>query len=109
VNEKLYVVVRSDLSSGDMACQAIHAAATWCVAFPERARQWHESNYLVLLAVNSDEEFHRYLNRCRDMGFKLAETTEPDLDNMCTAFAVEHDAGRWLSSLPLAFKEPVMT
>lgn len=75
---------------------------------PEAAGRWHDrSNYLVVLSV-PDERALELL--CDDLnGCCPVLVHEPDLDDQATAFAVRHDAGRWLSSLPLAMRELSMT
>jgi peptidyl-tRNA hydrolase len=111
VNERLYVVVRSDLSSGDQLCQAVHAAVAWCMRYPGIAARWYDrSNYLVILSVPDEAELRARENLLDgNFGLRTMLVTEPDLADQATAFAVEHRAQKLLSSLPLAMKEPAMT
>lgn len=82
-------------------CQATHAAVDWCMKFQEEAALWHESNYLVILAVKDEPQLLYVADRLRDLAHVLVQ--EPDLDDQHTAIAVEPDASRRLASLPLAF------
>lgn len=105
--EKLYVVVRDDLSPGDMICQSAHAVADFCMRYPGRAAQWHDnSNYLIILSVPNEQLLVELIERLE--GFRSIVVHEPDLDDEITAIAVEHDAWRILSSLPLACREKIM-
>ena len=100
---KLYVVTRRDLSPGQQAVQALHAAADHNRLHPiEAQRHARMSNTVVLLAARDERElaFYYYL------ASKYTKTTpffEPDLDNSLTAFAAapspRHDI---FAELPLA-------
>lgn len=97
-------MVRSDLSPGDQACQAIHAAVDWCMS-NKLSFKWHKSNYIVLLQTPNEDSLLDEISRLQDHGYSPTLIQEPDLSNEVTAFAVEPAAGYLLSSLPLAFKE----
>lgn len=56
-NQKLYVVVRSDLPPGGRCAQSCHAAVAFVLGHAEIARSWHESsNNLVILECPSEAE-----------------------------------------------------
>lgn len=81
----------------------MHAALKFAVAYPEVTRKWYDSSeILVFLAVPDENEL---IELGRDLSwFDLVWFREPDLDGQLTAVAVEPDAGRMLSYLPLALR-----
>ncbi len=90
-------------------CQAVHAAVDWCMAYPEFALAWHDwSNYLVILSVSDEEALQAWASKLNRLSLRTWGVNEPDLGNALTAVAVEHDAWRHVSSLPLAGKEPLL-
>lgn len=112
----MYVVVRSDMSPGDILCQTTHAAVDWALAFPEKAAEWHEDNYLIVLEVPSEQALLDYADLLMWHDLACLVVHEPDMpesalcnDGQHTALAVEHAGGRYLSELRLALKEPAMS
>ena len=100
--KKLYVIVRNDLEPGLQIAQACHAQHTFALRFSGLIGKW-EGNLVVLQAPDEKTlEDHAYL--LDEMGFSVARFREPDLDDAMTAIAVSADAGRLLSSLPLALR-----
>lgn len=61
---------------------------------------------LVCLCVPNMLALSELLCRLQRQGFAVASFSEPDLGGELTAIAVEGSAGRQLSSLPLAIREP---
>lgn len=101
----MYVIVRKDMSPGDQACQAVHAAFDYSMAHPESARSWHtESNHVCLLEVENEAVLLNLLEEFKSTGHRSVVVVEPDMDNEATAVAVEPDAKRLLRKLRLAFK-----
>jgi hypothetical protein len=101
---KLYVVVRSDLSPGQQAVQACHAALALAesgVAVPDT---------LVLLAVPDEPALLQLADRIAlgcalPCGYRLQLEVfcEPDLGGQATALATDEEAARpLLRDLPLA-------
>lgn len=103
---KLYVITRRDLSPGDQAAQAVHAALAFCLENLDVSRPWYrDSNYLVILSV-PDESALLALSELA--AGKRWLQREEDLDDQATALVLEPDNAanrRLLSSYPLAFKE----
>jgi len=100
----LYVVTRADLVPGIQACQAVHAAFDFAVAFPELTRTWHgASNTLVIVTVRAELELAWLCHDAAAAGYKLARVHEPDLAGALTAAALEPAAARMARRLPLAF------
>ena len=95
--ERLYVVVRSDLSTGLQLAQACHATRLFGQLFPSEEVG---ENLVVLHAASKFELAHiteRVGSLCR-----VAEFREPDLDNELTAIAFSGLARKLVSTLPLA-------
>jgi len=104
---KLYVVVRSDMTPGYQAVQAGHAVAEFCFRFPLAARLWRtSSNTLIFLAARDLMELRSLVLSARRAGIRNAPFLEPDLRNTMTAAAFEPSIGSadLLADLPLALK-----
>lgn len=105
--DKLYVIVRSDLPAGLEAAQCCHAMRLFAAEHPETERAWYEgSNNLVLLSVPSEGKLKALAANLEAHGLKVSSFTEPDLDGQTTAITVEPGAGKLLSTLPLALRDP---
>lgn len=83
--DRLYVVVRSDISEGLQIAQACHAVAAFAVRYPEMARTWHEgeSNIVILECFTLDELIAVRFDLPLTVGF-----CEPDIGDELTAVAV---------------------
>ena len=106
----MYVVTRSDLSPGLQAAQVLHAGLAFAFEHPDDARAWHDSTpWVVVLSVPDEPALIAHWQRLVDVPHRVL-VREPDLGDACTAFAaLGFEAGRRLSHLPLALKEPQMT
>jgi peptidyl-tRNA hydrolase len=108
---KLFIVIREDLSPGEIACQACHALCAFTHAFPEQERIWQaSSNNLALLGVRDERALLDLEARLSGLGFRCIHFEEPDLGGSVTALAIEPAAWRVLSHLPLAlrrFRDPI--
>lgn len=106
--DRLYVVTRADLAPGAQLAQSCHAVSAFAVANPEQHREWHKTGQnLVVLAVANETTLCALLASLEDQhGFSCAAFFEPDFSDELTAFAVSGDAGKLLSSLPLALRAP---
>jgi len=105
--DKLTVVVRTDLTPGEQACQAMHAARRFGELHEEIESLWYErSNTLALLCVADEEELRCLLGRANDKGIKTAHFCEPDLNHALTAVALEPSKAtkKLCEGLPLALK-----
>ena len=99
-NEKLYIVVREDLTPGLKIAQSAHALSSFEWKYPTVYKDWYEtSNNLVVLQHADPEEIAKKLE---GEDFRVARFYEPDLDNQLTAISVEPSARKKLSSLRLA-------
>ena len=89
-NEKLVVITRRDLSPGQQAIQAAHAAIEFQHEHFEIAKNWHiNSKYLVFLSVENEEELKHQLEKIQNRYIKHSIFTEPDMGNQLTAIALE--------------------
>jgi hypothetical protein len=80
VEQKLYVLVRGDLSKSQQAVQAGHAVAEYC-----KQKEWGWANgTLVYLRVRDEDELREWANKVD----KHCPFYEPDIGNQMTAFAV---------------------
>jgi hypothetical protein len=110
VPDKLYVVVRGDLSPGQQATQSVHAALAFAYEHPAVMARWYaDSTYLVLLAVPDLAGLEAAAARLSHL--VVTAWHEPDMGGELTAVVVEPGAGasRLLSNLPLTLRVPAMS
>lgn len=107
---KLYVVVCADLLPGDRAAQSCHAALAFAFRHRELAETWFwDSNNIVLLECADEPALLSLVERARALGLPYALFSEPDFGSRSTAAAFAGGARKFLSSLPLALREPKKT
>lgn len=102
------MITRRDLSSGDQATQASHAAFAFAIEHPEITREWYKySQYLILLSVEDEISLLDLRDEARRRALKFSLFHEPDLDDSMTAIVIEpsQEARRLCSNFPLALKE----
>lgn len=102
---KMYLIVRDDLSPGAQAVQAAHALQQFNLEHADTAQKWcRESNYLAFLSVPNEASLVRLAEKARKMGLKTSAFIEPDLDDSATAIAIEpgSDSKRLCRNIPLA-------
>jgi peptidyl-tRNA hydrolase len=88
--EKLYVVVRRDLSPGQQLSQAIHAADAFAVAHPQTKHDWmKQSNTLAVLSVDNEAQLEWLERRAFEKNVNFASFREPDLNHSLTAVVLE--------------------
>lgn len=103
MTDRLYIVVRSDLSPGQQAVQACHALREFVEQHPFIDRKWFdESNTLVLLEVPDEKTLVRLGIKAQRAGVPFTEFREPDIGNELTAIAVAPSGRRLCRRLPLA-------
>jgi len=88
--------------------QAAHAGIDFQHQHPEIAKQWNnESNYLIILSVENEEQLLLYLEKFKYYNLKTTIFREPDIGNEITAIVVEpsQKTKKLTSKLPLALKE----
>lgn len=103
----MYVVVRKDMTPGQMACQAAHALADYAMYHRARFEVWQAvSNHICILEVADSSELLELACKLRMENFELTVFAEPDLGNQATAFCVGPEAKSFLRKLRLAFKDP---
>jgi peptidyl-tRNA hydrolase len=83
-------VTRSDLSPGQQAVQAGHAAINFCFEHPARASPWFkDSNTLAYLQVDNEKALKELIYKARDQDITMTIFREPDLNNSITSIALE--------------------
>ena len=103
LRSKLFAVVRADLAPGVQLVQVAHALRHYQAGYPaQEARWWSCSTHLVVLQVPDLAALEALLGQLG--GLNVAAFREPWLEDQLTAVAVEHDAWRLLSNLPLALR-----
>lgn len=84
MEDKLYVVVRKDLSHSQRAVQAGHGLSEFLLK--RRDLSWSNGT-LVLLGVRNEDELLSVHKRLLDIGFDHEVFREPDLSNQITSLA----------------------
>jgi peptidyl-tRNA hydrolase len=101
--DKLYLIVRADLSPAQQAVQAAHALQEFNLRHGDVARRWaSESNTLALLSVPDERELETFYRRAWVTGVSIAPFHEPDLGFAMTALAIGPAGKRLTRGLPLA-------
>jgi len=107
----MYIAVRTDMSPGLQAAQAVHAAFHFSFDWPSMALAWvRDSNFLVVVAVPDEESLADLATQAVEEGIARTIVREPDLDNTITAVALEPGAiaRRLCAEMPLALKGRAM-
>ena len=107
----MYVVTRQDLTPGNQAAQATHAALTFAFEHPDIFRSWHEtSQYLVLLAAPDEAALLGLPQRAERAGLSTSTYREPDFDDSVTAVVIEPGelTSKICANYPLALREDCM-
>lgn len=97
---RAFVLVRGDLSPGQVLAQSVHAAMRLAVADPASA-----DLPLVVLSASTDELFEQARARLELEGVLAIEWREPDDGHRLTAIAFVAVCPKATSSLPLALRE----
>lgn len=106
MNEKIYIVTRSDLAPGLRAAQLVHAMRQFTSEHPEVDRKWYEeSRFVVLLEVANQEALASLAHRAIRSSVPLSIWQEPDLDHELTAIALGPLARPLVAQIPLALRE----
>ena len=107
--EKVYVVVRGDLNPGATCAQSCHALSAFAADFPAAHAEWHRRGQnLVVLQIPNERELLALLESAleSDAIDRVSVFREPDLGHQLTAIALDGNARKLVSSLPLALREP---
>lgn len=110
VVDKLYVVVRQDLSPGAQIAQSLHAFREYIREHPESEKNWYlSSNTIVILGCYDESELVKLVNKGKARGLKVSIFEEPDFDFSLTAAAFEPGSrtSEFLSHLRSAGKPPL--
>ncbi len=105
--DKLYLVIRKDLSSGAQGAQLSHVVAEFVIKNPNVASRWNSlSNSLIVLEVKDAETLSILQEDATIKGLNVTAFREPDFGDGITALAfAPGDATRkFLSNLPCAGK-----
>jgi peptidyl-tRNA hydrolase len=106
-DQKLYVVVRADLTPGQQMAQSIHAFREFGEAYPEIEKRWFvRSNYICVLQVANADELLELRAEASKRKMRSAWFLEPAFGYSITAIAFEptEEVSRFLADLPLAGK-----
>lgn len=95
---KLYVLVRRDLTPSYQAVQAGHAVAQWMLQYGQTS-EWR-NNTLVYLGVDNEQELDHWKQKLSFKNMEWVEFREPDIGNQTTAIACLNE-GKVFSNLRL--------
>ena len=88
MSQKLYVLVRKDLSRSQQAVQAGHVVAEYLLRGPKTL--WGNGT-LVYLGVRDENDLKWWYQQIFDAGFPVVAFYEPDRNYEATAIATECD------------------
>lgn len=97
---KLYILIREDLTLPQQAVQAGHAVAEYLLHRPNP--EW-DNGTLIYLGVKNEEELSYWGDKMKIREIDWIGFREPDIENEMTAIATVGD-GKYLSGLPLLGK-----
>ena len=83
---KLYVLVRKDLSYSYRSVQAGHAVAEWLLQHGQVTKEW-ENGTLIYLDVENEQELILWTERLDRRDMQCTVFREPDIGNQMTAIA----------------------
>ena len=98
------------MTAGYRAVQSTHAAINFIFEHPGRAGPWwKESNYLVQLEVNNEDELKALIQKLDRHQLCYSAFREPDIGNQITAVAIEPSeiTQKLVRKLPLLFKNKI--
>lgn len=89
-NEKLYIIVRADLSAGSKLAQSVHCAFQFALEHSNVTNNWMtNSNYICILSAKDEEEIIQLLDKAKENNINHSVFREEDLNNSITAIALE--------------------
>ncbi len=100
MGQKLFVLIRKDLSVAQQGIQAGHAVAEWCKRWQFYGNQDWDNQTLVYVTVPNLEHLHIWMRKCTQNGLVGTGFKEPDINNEITAIACLTD-GNLFDKLPL--------
>lgn len=101
--DKLFVIVRADLSPGQQGVQSLHAALTFQ---RQNLAVCDGLDNLAWLAVPDERALAQLIRRLGDAGVRWEGFQEVDLGGQLTAVAFGPEGAKLVSSLPCALKPP---
>ena len=103
--DKLYILIREDLSPGAKLAQACHGMRQWSQDHPERDQQWfQESNTVAILGLKDSTHLRKIHKKAESLGIPHAIFHEPDMDNepTCLVLGPAPLTRKLTKNLPLA-------
>jgi len=100
--DKLYIVVRSDISPGLKCAQACHAMRAFQNTHPRVEREWYETSNNIAILEAPYEELLRLIRMANSKEIPCELFNEEDMDGALTAAAFAPKAKRLLSKCKLA-------
>ncbi len=98
MDERLYVLVRGDLTPSQSAVQAGHAVAQYLLDHP--GTSW-TNGYLIYLRLDNEDHLHRWRNKLDRRGHRYSCFHEEDLAGQATSIATVDRKGGLFKGLPL--------
>jgi hypothetical protein len=103
--DRLYLVVRSDLSPGSQLAQSCHACGAYAAEHTSEYMEWVRGDCcIVCLNVVSERDLHVLLDEANHLNLHVAPFYEPDFGGALTAIAIEEGGRKLVANLPLALK-----
>lgn len=88
--DKLYIIVRQDISPGLQCAQSVHVAFSFAYEHNEATKNWmSQSNYIAVLNCKNEESLYDLIDSAKKENIKFSIFREPDINNEITAIAIE--------------------
>lgn len=84
--DKMYVIVRKDLSTAYRCVQGAHALAQYAFEYPRSFKAWN-NEILIFLELPTLISMKSFEKKLKDNGIQFTQFREPDLDNQLTALS----------------------
>lgn len=88
--DKLYIIVREDLSPGARLAQSVHAAFAYAREHQELTHLWMDnSNHICILEIENEEKLKELLQKAVNKNVKCSSFNESDMNDELTSIALE--------------------
>lgn len=107
VPEKMYVIVRNDLSVAYRCVQGAHALSQYAMELNESFSVW-DNQYLIFLSTPNLITLKEFVKQLKKQNVVYSSFKEPDLGNQITAIAfraadMPEDIAELVSQMPLTY------
>jgi hypothetical protein len=101
---KMYTLTRTDISIGQQALQANHAATQYTIEHnPHLYGEWNNGS-IINLGLGSEKSLRKWIRKLENLNIKYSIFREPDMNNEITSIGILHQ-GDIFKGIPLLLDE----